>query len=209
MVFLRAVFLCEQARFSVGLNTMKCILISISYFKRIVSLINIKRLKSPIGYSNLLISKNGDVYIKKTMEKVNKILTQNDGYHFIVLNDNGKNECVLVHRLLALAYIPNPDNKPQVNHIDGNKHNNDLDNLEWVTASENMKHAYALGLNKGRKGIYKEPIYAHNPKTGDEIILYSTSDAKKNGFNISSVKSCADRYMYRHKGYVFRWASDI
>lgn len=59
-----------------------------------------------------------------------------------------------VHRLLADAFIPNPGNKPQVNHIDGNKANNTLSNLEWVTQRENQLHAYKIGLQVGfRKAV--------------------------------------------------------
>lgn len=57
-----------------------------------------------------------------------------------------------VHRLLAEAFIPNPDGKPNINHKDGIKANNSLDNLEWCTHSENMKHAYRIGLNKSPIG---------------------------------------------------------
>ena len=58
----------------------------------------------------------------------------------------------LVHRLVAKAFIPNHDNKSQVNHIDGNKLNNRADNLEWVNNSENQLHAYKLGLQPSRAG---------------------------------------------------------
>lgn len=70
------------------------------------------------------------------------------GYYTVRLAKPGKRSCtVYVHRLLGYAFIPNPDNKPLINHEDGNKLNNAITNLSWVTASENMKHAYQLGLS--------------------------------------------------------------
>jgi hypothetical protein len=59
---------------------------------------------------------------------------------------NGKHKTFKLHRLIALAFIPNPDNKPCINHKDGDKLNNSIENLEWVTHSENNKHAFDNGL---------------------------------------------------------------
>lgn len=72
--------------------------------------------------------------------------SKNKTYYRVALCRNGKKENVSVHRLVARTFIPNPENKPCVNHIDGNKHNNHVENLEWVTYSENTIHAYQTGL---------------------------------------------------------------
>lgn len=68
------------------------------------------------------------------------------GYLYVTLSKFGVHKKHSVHRLIALAFIPNPENKKEVNHKDGNKLNNDLSNLEWCTPSENINHAYARGL---------------------------------------------------------------
>lgn len=60
---------------------------------------------------------------------------------------------IYVHRAVAEAYIDNPQNLPYVNHLDGNKYNNDLSNLEWCTAKENVEHAYRLGLRTRRQHV--------------------------------------------------------
>lgn len=70
------------------------------------------------------------------------------GYESVDLRKHGNRKNEVVHRLVAKQFIPRIANKPQVNHIDGNKRNNKVSNLEWVNNSENQLHAYALGLSK-------------------------------------------------------------
>jgi len=72
----------------------------------------------------------------------------NKGYKLVSMHLNGKSVRFNLHRLIAEHYIPNPDNKPQVNHIDGNKLNNHYTNLEWVTNQENRNHAIENSLHK-------------------------------------------------------------
>lgn len=68
------------------------------------------------------------------------------GYLLVDLRKDGKRYLKCVHRLVAETFIPNPENKPQVNHKDGNKLNNTVNNLEWVTCSENQQHAFDIGI---------------------------------------------------------------
>ena len=99
-------------------------------------------------------------YIQK--EKLLKQTFTSTGYKKVELCKDGKRKGFKVHRLVAIAFIPNPDNKPEVNHIDGNKINNNIDNLEWVTSSENTIHAYETGLNPNKKELdEKEIIYMY------------------------------------------------
>lgn len=98
-----------------------------------------------IGDTHYSVSTEGRVRNDETGEL--KALTERrDGYFKVDLYTDGQRTSKRVSRLVAEGFIPNPDNKPQVNHIDGNKHNNNVENLEWVDNSENMLHAYRNGL---------------------------------------------------------------
>lgn len=79
-------------------------------------------------------------------------------YKLAVLTIDGKENYKPIHKLVAQNFIPNPKNKPYVNHIDGNKKNNKISNLEWVTASENNLHSFKMGRCRGNKKYTEEQI---------------------------------------------------
>lgn len=114
------------------------------------------------GYENYMISDFGEIKNITT----GKILKQNSngkGYLHVCLYDSEHvGKTILVHRIVAKTFIPNPDNLPQVNHIDENKENNSVKNLEWVTSEENINHGthnYRTGYNNpNRKPIYSVDI---------------------------------------------------
>ena len=109
-----------------------------------------------------MISNYGKVF-SKSSNRVIKIYKSKNGYYSVSLSiKKGKQKRFLIHRLVAKHFINNLQNKPQVNHIDGDKSNNHTDNLEWVTAKENVRHAYEIGLrdysiiiNNGLKNLKK------------------------------------------------------
>ena len=92
---------------------------------------------------------------KSTYLRKGKILKQplnRKGYPCVTIKyRNGRQKVVPSHRLIALTFIPNPENKPQINHIDGNKTNNKISNLEWCTPKENLDHAFRTGLSTRSK----------------------------------------------------------
>ena len=89
--------------------------------------------------------KDGRIY----SERSNKFMTpsfSSKNYHLVCIRENGKSITKKVHRLIASTYLPNPENKPQVNHKNGIKTDNRVENLEWCTQSENQIHAHKTGL---------------------------------------------------------------
>ena len=112
------------------------------------------------------ITSEGEVLrYNKSKTKVKKLkhAIDKDGYHKVTLYINGKPYTKFVHRLVAMAYIPNVDNKPQVNHKNGDHDDNTVWNLEWATCKENIRHAFMTGLSVAKKGE-KHPNSKYNDK---------------------------------------------
>lgn len=122
-------------------------------------------------YRNYEVSNEGEIYSLKH-KKILKPGKNTKGYLTIGLFYEKKHISARVHRVVAETFIPNPDNKPQINHIDGDKTNNRVSNLEWVTDSENKRHAFSTGLMKSPVGEKNGRSKLTNEEVREIKILY-------------------------------------
>ena len=111
-----------------------------------------------------------------------------DGYKIVSLSLQGKMKTHYIHRLVAIAFIQNLGNKPEVNHINGRKANNSVDNLEWVTHAENMAHAFRTGLcsNSGKNHHTARSVI--DSRSGEEYDTIRQA-AEATGYNYKSLKN--------------------
>lgn len=138
----------------------------------------------------------------------NYILKQSSAqdYKFVTLLILGHQKRMRVHRLVAEAFITNPDNKPYVNHIDGNRSNNKVENLEWVTPAENSQHAVAAGLWSKRRA---RPVIQYNLDGIQMATFESASEAaRQTGGSQSKITMCCRRQRDSANDYQWRYLDD-
>jgi hypothetical protein len=138
--------------------------------------------------------------------------TVKNGYSQMNITLNGKTKSFLVHRLVALEYCLNPSNKKEVNHINGIKTDNRVENLEWVTRSENIKHGISTGLIKksmvyrlGKKHWKSIPVLQYKD---DSLItkFESSGDAsRKTGFHRVSIQDACTGKLKTYKGFTWKY----
>lgn len=122
-------------------------------------------------------------------QRILKQKSDKQSYKRVTLYKDKKQKTFLVHRLVAEAFLPNPENKPIINHKDGNPPNNEWTNLEWCTYRDNLMHAFANKMNKN-----PVQVTLKNKKTGKEYKFYSMAEAsrfagKNHGFVSRRIKS--------------------
>lgn len=137
----------------------------------------------PVSGYDYLVSNTGQVYSLKT-ERFLKPHQNNYGYLLVILSHHGKTKGFSVHRLVAQAFIPNPESLPEINHKDGNKQNNNVDNLEWVTGKQNRLHAYLTGLtSKFDTPVVQLTIGGHLVQRFETLYMA----AKATGLNVGNI----------------------
>lgn len=121
------------------------------------------------GYSHYRIYKNGRIY----SEFINRYITPTeDSSHYLqntLVDDNGNRKTIKTHRLVAIAFLPNPENLPDVNHKDFNRRNNNVENLEWCTEKYNTQYTSKYNLD-----INKESYMKLSPLTEEHVLLIPT-----------------------------------
>lgn len=155
------------------------------------------------NFSGYWITSEGMVWSDHSNKFIVMVAMPN-GYQRVVLSKNNKSYNFLIHRLVAEAFIPNPDNKPCINHKDLNRANNCVENLEWVTYKENNNY-----LNHGKKNgaAHKKKVGQYDKQTGKLIKIYDglIDAAQAVGGKQTNIGACCNNRPHYLSAYGYKW----
>lgn len=153
----------------------------------------------------IIINGNYGKYIRNIKGKILSVIYDKDGYQTITLSKDGKEVKHKIHRLVAITFIPNPNNYKQVNHINGIKSDNCYLNLEWCDNAYNQIHAYKNGLKTTNR------IACIDLETNKIIKIFPSLPSIKNELNVdlsTVIKVCKNK-RNKHKGYKWKYATSV
>lgn len=180
----------------------------VALYRLIYDISDAVKIKSVPGYKKYFwITESGLFISKRKKQILSQQLNSDTGYltHSTAIGGrNGLKVNLRIHRLVGLAFIPNPENKPEINHIDGVKTNNHVSNLEWVTSKENSQHAVKTGLIVPKQGEDQNFSKLKNAEASEIRRLHQTNKYSRkelaNMFNVSPriIGDCIKWKTYRH-----------
>ena len=182
---------------------MKEIWKDIKGYENLYQVSNLGNVRSLITYK---YSKKERMCIKVCRERILKPGIDKNNYKCVVLTKDKNRKTYKVHKLVAKCFVKNIENKPFVNHIDGNKLNNNANNLEWTTNSENIKHAYDNNLIDIRKKQKKVNQY---DLKGNFIKQWNSMKEAGETLNIcrQNISQCCRKVRNKANGYIWRYAN--
>lgn len=166
-------------------------------------------------FTSYRIFESGVIFSFRTMKFLTWVLNDETNYYIVTLrSDNGELKRKYVHRLVATVFIPNPNNYPQVNHIDFNRKNPDVKNLEWCTQSMNERHSWNAGRKKagmgmlGHKGILHVDSVPVEMYSLDGVFIkdfYSMAEASEySGVGKTAISYCCSGKTKYPRFYIFK-----